>query len=249
MVNIIIIIQARVSSTRYPNKILRPFAGKSILSIQLDKLKQLSYPIVVATSTNQADDAIESVCREMKIACTRGSEQDVLARFMTTLHDYPSRHVIRICSDNPFLDLELLELMIEKHLESGRDYTSYSYNDTPVMLTHFGFFAEIVTFEALQKLDGLSKDKDVCREHVTNCLYTDTENFSINFIPLDETDFSTNKIRLTIDTPEDFSMAETIFIALEEKQSTFNYKDVITYLNDNEDILAYMENQINRNSK
>ena len=205
--------------------------------------------MVVATSTNKADDAIESLCKKMDVTCVRGSENDVLDRFLNTLREHPSTHVVRICSDNPFLDIGLMQQMIEKHLESDSDYTSYAYKQTPVMLTHFGFFAEIVKAEALQRLDGMTTDKAVCREHVTNCLYTDPENFSINFIPLDESEFSTNKIRLTIDTPEDFSMAEDIFTTLEKNHAAFNYKHVVEYLNENQDILSYMEKQINRNSK
>ena len=205
--------------------------------------------MVVATSTNKADDAIESLCKKMDVTCVRGSENDVLDRFLNTLREHPSTHVVRICSDNPFLDIGLMQQMTEKHLESDSDYTSYAYKQTPVMLTHFGFFAEIVKAEALQRLDGMTTDKAVCREHVTNCLYTDPENFSINFIPLDESEFSTNKFRLTIDTPEDFSMAEDIFTTLEKNHAAFNYKHVVEYLNENQDILSYMEKQINRNSK
>ena len=226
-----------------------PFAGKSILAIQLDKLKHLDYPIIVATSTNKADDTIESMCQKMDVECVRGSEQDVLDRFLYTLRQHPSTNVVRICSDNPFLDIGLMQQMIENHLESDSDYTSYVYKETPVMLTHFGFFAEIVKAEALQKLDSMTIDKAVCREHVTNCLYTDPENFSINFIPLDESEFSTKRIRLTIDTPEDFSMAEDIFTTLEKKHQAFNYKHVVEYLNENQEILSYMEKQIKRNSK
>lgn len=101
--NITFIIQARLGSTRLPGKILLPFyEGKSILELMIDKLSVVSKNIVLATSTNELDNGLELFAKKHCIVCFRGDENDVLSRFIDAASENDVRHLIRVCSDNPF---------------------------------------------------------------------------------------------------------------------------------------------------
>lgn len=97
-------IQARVGSTRLPNKILLPFyQNKCILQLLLDKLRQVDGTnIVIATSKAPQNDAIEHLAKQENVLCFRGEENDVLQRFIDAAHAFDAERLIRICSDNPF---------------------------------------------------------------------------------------------------------------------------------------------------
>lgn len=143
-----LIVQARCASSRYAQKVLRLFAyDHSFLEFQLIRLKKAfpSSPIVVATTTSPSDQAIEDIALRNKVACFRGSEQDVLQRFLNCCtHFHFTAYIVRICSDNPFLQMELLRRLIKEasNQEQGIDYISYSIDHRPAILTHFGFFCD-----------------------------------------------------------------------------------------------------------
>ena len=113
-----IIIQARLSSTRYPGKVLEPFfEKKSILEIQLETIAKVcpDLKLVVATSTNTADNVLEAFCKSKGVDCFRGSEDNVLQRFVACAKYFDAQKIIRICSDNPFLIGDSLPVKNEYH--------------------------------------------------------------------------------------------------------------------------------------
>ncbi|MDB4710952.1 hypothetical protein OAF16_04405, partial [Flavobacteriales bacterium] len=102
-----IIIQARTGSTRLPNKIILPFyKEKGILELIVERInKYTDIPIVVATTKNPKDDAIVKIASKNGVGCYRGSENNVLSRFIETAKKNNFKNIIRICADNPFLDI------------------------------------------------------------------------------------------------------------------------------------------------
>lgn len=209
-----IVIQARSGSTRMPAKILLPFSGeKRIIDIVIENI-QRECPdkrIVLATTINPADDLLEEVARQHGVDCFRGSEENVLSRFIGAAEKFGLRRIIRVCSDNPFLDASSFKQMFDIQDATGADYVCYSFPDgRPTIKSHLGLFAELATTEALRRAATLTDEK-LYLEHVTIYLYTHPDIFSIARIPLP--DFLSNRtdLRLTLDTPSDFSLLSELW--------------------------------------
>ena len=116
--NVGVIIQARMGSTRLPGKVLKPIAGKVLLDHVLGRLSLLAYPVkvVVATSDLPQDDAIVRHCQSRSVAVYRGSETDVLDRYYQCACENGFAHVVRLTADNPFTDVEELQRLIEQRV-------------------------------------------------------------------------------------------------------------------------------------
>lgn len=209
-----IIIQARSGSTRMPAKILQPFEGKQrIIDIIIDNIVRdcPERTIVLATTANTADDILESVAYEHGIQCFRGPEDDVLARFIGAAEKFSIDRIIRVCSDNPFLQTASFEPMFKTHNENATDYLAYGFPDgRPTIKSHLGLYAELTTADALCRAWTASEEK-LYREHVTIYLYTHPKDFSIHLMPLP--DFLQNRtdLRLTLDTPSDFKLLSELY--------------------------------------
>ena len=135
--NIGIIIQARLGSTRLPRKILKQFyGGKTLLETVIANLQRVEgAQVIVATSVNPNNDELESFLQERGITVFRGSEDDVLSRFIGAAEENKVDGIVRICSDNPFLDWHGVADLIEKAKTSDADYIGYRINDTPSIKT------------------------------------------------------------------------------------------------------------------
>lgn len=205
-----IIIQARLGSSRLPSKILKPFQSKTILSFLIDKLAVLEIPVIVATTTSESDDQLVDYLEQNNYNYYRGSEQNVLERYIETAKHFEIENIIRITSDNPFLDIEILEELIDL-FNSNRndDYWSFTLNNKPTVLSHIGIFAEIVSLDALVFLQKNFSDPSYS-EHVTFGIYTNPESFKICFADKTEVFSKYSNTRLTIDTPEDYENTQLI---------------------------------------
>ena len=249
--NITFIIQARLGSTRLPKKILRPFyQEKSILDLLIEKLKQIPHTqIILATSTNPINDPLEQIASKNNINCFRGSENDVLQRFIDAAIFYKSEHIIRICSDNPFLELNSIQELIDFAKEHQQyDYISFNINGTPSIKTHYGFWTEYVKLSALKKIATLT-DIPLYHEHVTNFIYTHPEIFLFHLLKTSPQLLDHNKIRLTIDTEADFKNAQKIYSDLVQTTPYPTIENIIQYLDSHPSYYEIMEQEILKNSK
>lgn len=245
-----IIIQARTGSTRMPEKVILPFyQGKSILDLLIEKLKILQIPTVLATTINPSDDRICQLAENHRISCFRGSEDDVLDRFVQAARYFHFEKVIRVCADNPFLDRDALSLLVHEFGESEADYLGFELaGNQPSILTHFGFWAEAVRFDALQKVQKLT-DERLYHEHVTNFIYKSPALFQVRFIPADPVVFNRTDIRLTLDTPEDFEIQKQIYASLLGENPNFAVPEIVSWLDRHPEILNRMKQEINKNQK
>ena len=212
------IIQARMSSTRLPNKMAMPFGNEtSLLGHIIDRLQINfeSYKISVATSTNSKDDKINEICGKYNIPCTRGSETDVASRFIQAAEDLDIDYVIRVCGDNPFLSMDLTRNIIKRCEDDTKksDYYSYYVNNKVGILTDHGFFCEIFSIKRLQKEWTLMDS--YMKEHVTPVFYTKND-MLISKLPYDN--HKMKRVRLTIDTIEDYHLCGEVFDLLRGKQ-------------------------------
>lgn len=246
-----IIIQARTGSTRLPNKMVLPFYQDSgVLELIVNKIKRSinEYPIVIATTTNPNDDAIVEIANKCSVSYFRGSENNVLSRFIECSNKNNFNKIIRICADNPFIDIEGLKQLINEFDKSDVDYCSYKTSKgIPSILTHFGFWCEAVTLSALETTSKLTNDS-LYLEHVTNFIYTNPNLFKLSFLPIVEKVEQREDVRMTLDTEQDFNLLKTIYSkCIEENIHTI--EDIISFVSGNKEWVYLMKQQIDANTK
>ena len=248
--NLGIIIQARLGSTRLPGKILKPFHGdKCILDILIDKLHQASdAKVIVATSTSKNNDALVEHLKQNGELYYRGSENDVLDRFIKAAKKFHVDGIIRICSDNPFIDPDGIKALIEKARHSEAQSIGFRINGLPSIKTHFGFWGEFVTLDALKKVAD-STDDLPAHEHVTIHIYSHPEEYQCEWIDCPDFIQGRNDIRLTVDTLEDFENAQQVYADLTKANHNFGLEEVVSYIDQHEDMKTSMKRIITQNTK
>ena len=199
--NIGIILQARMGSSRLPGKILKFIGDRSLLAHIFYRLSFLRHSarLVLATSDLLGDDIVESFCRKNSVNCFRGSEEDVLERYYLCARQHGFNHVIRLTGDNPFVDIEELDRLIDLHLGEHVEY-SHSFGNLP-----WGCGSEIFTFEALER-SYFYGEKPNHREHVNEYIQENPGFFRIASLQVPSTK-NRPDLRLTVDTEEDYKKA------------------------------------------
>ncbi len=244
------IIQARAGSTRMSNKVILPFyKNKSILELLITKLTtNFDVPAIVATTLNPLDEAVVEIAKKEGVQSFRGSESNVLKRFIDAAQFYNIKNVIRICSDNPFLSVKYLHNLI-KSWHDKLDYLSFCTADgVPSIQTHYGFWAEMVSLKTLIRLDQINVEQKY-REHVTNYIYAHPEDFEICFKAIPEWITKSKNVRLTLDTLQDFKIQQEIYSQLNKKYESFDVEEIMEFLQENPVYFKHMENNIIQNTK
>lgn len=243
-----IIIQARLGSSRLPSKILKPFQTKTILSFLVDKLLSLDIPVVIATTTSSVDDELVQYLEKQNYNYYRGSEANVLERYIETAEFFGIDNIVRITSDNPFLDTDILkELIANFERNPNNDYWSFVLNNKPTVLSHIGIFAELVSLDALRFLRDNFSDPSY-NEHVTFGVYNNPESFKIYFVDITNEFSKYSNVRLTIDTPEDYENTQLIEKEFTDISKT-NFFEIGNYILSNQKLKESMEQIIINNTK
>jgi len=224
----ILITQARKGSTRLPGKVLKKILGKELLLIQLERLKKskLVNKIIVATTTEAKDEEIANLVNNWGFESFRGSENNVLDRYYQAVLDsnYKPNWIVRVTSDNPLIDPELVDQVIEFAQLNNVDYVSNGFeNQYPD-----GQDVEVFKFSALKKAwkeVKLNSDK----EHVTPYIRNNSDVlggtlFSAKNFP-SEKDFS--DIRMTVDEELDFMVIEKLITNLGTEKSWREYTQYV----------------------
>lgn len=248
--NIGIIIQARMGSTRLPRKILSDFyQGETLIEILINNLLKIQHnKLLVATSVNPNNDELVAFLETRNVIVYRGSEEDVLSRFIGAAETNGLDGIVRICSDNPFLDWHSVADLIEKARTSTADYIGYRINSIPSIKTHFGFWGEYVKLDTLKNVAKVTDDQQA-HEHVTNYIYTHPEKYRCEWIDAPDYLQGRDDIRLTVDTAEDFENAKQVYTDLMECNSNFDLEDIVHYIDSNIDIQRSMKKLIENNKK
>ncbi len=200
----VIILQARMNSSRLPGKILMSLNGKTVLERVIERLKTFSKAddLIVATTNTFNDDVTCKLLDEIDVKYFRGSEHNVLKRYYLCALEYEATQIIRATADDPLTDINLLEYMFDKHITKGSDYTYTS--GYPV-----GVQEEIVTFGALRKCYENSTKKNHF-EHVLEYILENNKDFIIDNIIAPES-LNREDVRVTVDTKEDFEIVKKYF--------------------------------------
>lgn len=222
--DVLAIIQARMSSTRLPGKVLMEILGKPMLALHIERI-QRSLEInrlVVATSIAQEDNPIEILCDRIEVPCFRGSLHDVLDRFFQAAKPYQPRHVVRLTGDCPLADPEIIDRVIHLHLKHGYDYTS---NTLPPTWPD-GMDIEIFRFSCLEEAASEAKLPSE-REHVTPFIQNRPQQYAIGNL---ENEQNLSDHRLTVDEIVDFEKVRRIYTALYPQKSDFSLKEILSLI-------------------
>ncbi len=224
---IAIVTQARMTSTRLPGKIMREIMGKSLLEYQLERLGRVSLAnsIVVATTTNEADNPVVHLCNRLGVSWYRGSEHDVLSRFYQTAETYDVDILVRVTSDCPLIDPAVIDMVIDYFLlhQSEYDYVSNTLKRTFPRGMDVEVFSRKVLVEAYEESSNLME-----REHVTPFFYLRPERFRLGNVSCQK-DYSCH--RWTVDTLEDFVLIEKIISELYPVHQEFSLEDILKTMN------------------
>lgn len=238
MKKVICIIEARMSSTRFPGKVLKKIQGKRLLEILISRLKlsQKISKLIIATSNKKIDQKIINFCKTKKISFFRGSEKNVLKRVYDAAKKNKADIVIRLTGDNPLIDPEMLDYMTKFFLKNKYNYVCNnglgieSKRQVPP-----GLDIQIFNFNDLEKILNFvkkEKKKDLI-EHPPLYFYREGKKiFKIHNIKLPKKFSILKKIRLTVDTFEDFKFISSIieYFNKMNKKQFFTTQDLDEYL-------------------
>lgn len=229
---IVVIIQARMGSTRLPGKVMKLLCGKTVLAHVVDRVRlcPLLDEVVVATTIAPNDDIIVAESAKCGAKWFRGSEEDVLGRYYLAAQEYRAEVIVRVTSDDPLVDPQVLTQMLEyfnNETEQGRriDYLSNNLNRRSYPL---GLDAEVFTFAALERAFRETQNP-LEREHVTPYIRQHPEIFILRGY-LNDTDLSA--FRWTLDTEEDWKLISEIYSALYSNERIFTTNEVLALLDE-----------------
>lgn len=236
----IAIIQARVSSTRLPGKVLKNIMGKSLLEHELLRIGQAKKldKIIVAIPDKKEDNLLASIIEKTGVVVFRGAEDDVLDRYFHAAKKYHADIIVRLTGDCPLIDPRIIDKTIAYYLSGNYDYVT---NANPPTFPD-GMDTEVFSFTALklawEKADLISE-----REHVTPYIWKNRDIFKVGNLA-NKNDFSS--IRLTVDEPEDLLLVEKIINELYPENPDFSLADILKLLEERPEFLRVNSN-ISRN--
>lgn len=221
------IVEARMASSRLPGKVLLDLMGKPAVIRQVERIQASRYidTIVVATTVNPGDDPLVEVLEEAGIKYFRGSEEDVLDRVASASRAFELDVLVEITGDCPLVDMGEGDRVIERYLQGGYDLVSNEF----VRSYPIGMDVLAVSSQVLQQAARQAADP-AYREHV--CLYLYEHPFDYNFSNIEAPPFLRNpRLRLTLDTWEDYELIRRIYEKLYPVKPDFNLYDISKLLN------------------
>jgi len=226
--NAIVVIQARVGSTRLPGKVLKPLGNTNVLNHVVSRCNKIEgiNKVIVATSDLPQDDAIMEWCKQHNVSYYRGSEQNVLLRYIEAARPYAPDYVMRVTSDCPFVDYELATEMVRQ-----TQITPVDIVDIVKPLPR-GLAVEIIAYDALKRIYN-NELEERHREHVTYYAYEYKDKFSRTSFEPDE-GIQAPELRITLDTNEDYALCQAI--ANHFKDKYISSTQVVQFLKANPEI-------------
>jgi spore coat polysaccharide biosynthesis protein SpsF len=220
---VLIVIQARMGSTRLPGKHLKIILNRPLVSFLIERLRavQLADALVMATTTNTLDNALVEFCKTEDVPYFRGSEEDVLDRFYQCAKKYQADVVVRVTADCPLIDPAIIDQTIQRFLEKfpHLDFvTNVAKRSYPR-----GMDVEVFSFKSLEKVAQAAK-QPAEREHVTPYYYRHPELFKTDSVFQEKDD---SHFRLTVDTTEDLDLISLVLKTIYPKKPSFTLSDLL----------------------
>ncbi len=220
---IVATIEARMRSTRLPGKVLMPVLGRPLLELMVERIRRSEWidEIVIATTHDASCDPIEALAQQIGVSVFRGSEDDVLGRVLGAAQSAQADLIVELTGDCPLLDPGLIDRVITTYLAGDADYCS-----NRLLRTHpIGMDIQVFPTAVLKQVAGLTSDpRD--REHVSIYIYEHPERFRLlNFA--ESLPPSAPGLRLTLDTPLDYELIQTVFGRLYPRNPHFGLPEML----------------------
>jgi len=230
----VIIVQARMTSTRLPGKVLMDVAGKPMLAQQIQRLRncQSVDEIMIATTINASDDPVVALARQERVACFRGSEHDVLSRFVDAAREAKADVIIRVTADCPLIDSRVTDRVIAELIDHKRecDYSSNVLRRTYPR----GLDVEAFFWDTLLRIDRMAQS-DAAREHVTVVpRFEHPELFICRSV---EDRRNNADLRWTVDTAADLNFVRQLYEALNLDSHPIFYPEILSYVRNHRELL------------
>jgi spore coat polysaccharide biosynthesis protein SpsF len=226
-------IEARMTSSRLPGKVLLEAAGKPLLEHMVERLRRVRAldEIVIATTEEASSDPIVALAERLGIGCFRGSEEDVLARVLGAAQAHEAELIVETTGDCPLIDPGVIDTVIARFHDGEVDYCSNTLERTyprgmDVQAFPAAVLAEVATLT----------DDPADREHVSLYIYEHPERYRLRSVVFDRPE--TAELRLTVDTPEDYALIAAIFEELYPRDPGFDLDAILTLLAARPDLAA-----------
>jgi spore coat polysaccharide biosynthesis protein SpsF len=223
---IVCTIEARMTSSRFPGKILKPLNGTPALEMMIDRVRRSRYvdEVVVATTVNAQDDPIEALCRRLNCTVQRGSENDVLKRVLDAAGGASADLIVELTSDCPFIDHRHIDKTIELYYSGAYDYAANVLERSfPI-----GFDVQVFPLRVLKQVDSLTQDP-IDRVHVSYYIYNHPDRFRLaNWTATGELYWP--ELGVTLDEPADYQLLDALAKRLEPKKPDFTAEDIVNML-------------------
>ncbi len=231
---IVATIEARMTSTRLPGKVLMNLAGRPALERMIERVRRSKYldEIVVATTINKADEPIVKLANRIDLKYFRGSEMDVLARVVGAAQSVKADLIVELTGDCPLMDWRLVDRGIKEFFRHPCDCAAN------IVMRSFpdGFDVQVYPAKLLAQVAKLTDDP-LDREHVSRYIYqNEDKKYKIRHW-LSSKKYFWPQLRITLDEKDDYILINRIFEALLNKKQDFSYIDVINFLRNNPDLL------------
>lgn len=225
-------IEARMRSSRLPGKVLAEAEGRPMLELMVERLRRVPEldGIVIATTVNADDDAVEALARRLGIGCWRGSEDDVLQRVLDAARNHAAEIIVELTGDCPLIDPAIVSRVIAAHRDSGADYASNVLERSwPIGMDTQVFATDILADVAART------DDPVDREHVSLFIYRHPELYRLHGVAAPPSE-RRPELRLTLDTAEDLAVVRALFAALRAQDAAFPVARMIEFLDARPDV-------------
>ena len=236
---IIATIEARMTSTRLPGKVLLPLGGTTVLGLLIERLKRSQYldAICVATTTNAQDDRVAALAKELGVECFRGSEADVLGRVLGAAQANKADIIVEITGDCPFTDHRVVDRGIEEFFTRSVDYVS---NALSVTYPRGGFEVQVFPTSVLAEVDTLTQEP-IDRTHVSYYIYQHPEKYRLYNFEAPQA-ARAPELRVVLDERDDYKLITKVFAELYPQNPDFSVEDVVKYLRAHPDVAALNKN-------
>jgi spore coat polysaccharide biosynthesis protein SpsF len=230
---IVAVLQARASSSRLPGKVLLPICGEPMLARQIERIARSNRitRLIVATSTDRSDDALDALCKCIGVDVFRGSLENVLDRFYQAASRVGPAYVVRLTGDCPLADPAVIDAVIAFCIDGGFDYATNALEAT----FPDGLDVEVMTIEALREAwEKATLPSE--REHVTPYIHRNPARFKIGHYKqcVDHSD-----LRWTVDEKLDYELVCKIYDELYPTNAAFASGDILRFLDANPELKVY----------
>ena len=232
---IVATIEARMTSSRLPGKVLLDLAGKPALEQLVERLRRSRYldEVVVATTDRPTDDPVAEMCRRIGCPVFRGSEDDVLARVLGAAKSASGDLIVEITGDCPAVDWRHVDLLIETFFAGQYDYVANVAGPRPYPV---GFEVQVFPTAVLAEVDQLTQNP-VDHEHGALYIYSHPERYRIHYVEAGPELYQPD-LEVTLDTAEDYRLIQAVFQALLPTNPDFSALDVVNLLQQQPELLA-----------